>query len=74
MSDLIPKSEFDRYCRIAASGVIHLDLLSEFQQGFVVDIAKKLEQYKRHTYISDKQHAVLDQIEELLKDELGDDY
>lgn len=65
---------YTRYNAVVANGLHNKDHLSDWQIDFLGNIANKLIKYRRGAYISDKEEAKLVEIEEILMDELGDDY
>lgn len=71
---MLPSTEFERFQKIALNGLTNTDLLTDWDRNFLSDFSDKLEKYKRHTYVSDKQEEQLDRIETYLQRELGDDY
>ena len=71
---MLPQSEFDRYQKICLNGLLYDDLLTDFDRRFLKDFTDKFEQYKRHTFVSDKQEEQFARIEKYLQEELGHDY
>lgn len=71
---MLPQIELTRYQKICLNGLINDDVLTDFDRGFLTDFTEKLDKYKRHTYISDKQEEQFDRIEKYLREELGHDY
>lgn len=72
---LLPETEYKRLCKITYNGLVNGDdLLTEFDRGFLKDYDEKFTKYKRHTFVSDKQHEQFDRIENYLKEGLGHDY
>lgn len=71
---LLPESEFDRLRTVIFHGLTNEELLTDFDLKFLLDYKVKFDQYKRHTFVSDKQEEQFDRIETYLKEELGSEY
>lgn len=71
---MLPETEFRRLQTIVLNGLTNEQLLTDFDRKFLMDYEKKLDKYKRHTYVSDAQNEQFDRIEKYLKEELGEDY
>lgn len=74
MSSLLPESEYIRYRTIVYNGITNHDLLTPFDLSFLRDYENRFDTYKRHAFVSDKQHEQFDRIEEYLKEGLGHSY
>lgn len=71
---MLPISEFSRFMNICVNGLASPDLLTDWDREFLNSISTKLEKYKRHTFVSEKQEEQFYRIEVYLREELGNDY
>lgn len=72
---LLPENEYHRLTKIVYNGLANgIDLLTDFDLTFLGDFETRLDKYKRHTYVSDKQADQFDRIEKYLREGLQDRY
>jgi len=64
---MVTEEHFKQIDEITAKGLDCVDLLSEWEHGFLSEWADKLATYQLNIRISDKQQSIFDRIESKLK-------